>query len=165
MHNYAYVAVDYLFMLGGASFAYKHGGTAERFGAMWYALNTCLSAAMTVFSPDSPTAHLVSDGTFAIGILPLAMIYVSYEMGLIALISAALFSLEAVYLINDRPADLFYAWSNNVLCLLIPIVFWGGGFIARARSRRAGAGPLVIQPKRAPLSLRRHRQGSAEQLG
>jgi hypothetical protein len=137
MASYLYIVADYVFMLGAAAAAYRYGGAAERFGAMWYALNICLSVLATLFASDSPTSHLIFDGAFALGLLPLSMIFVSYEMGVITLISTALFTLEAVYLINDLAADKVYARMNNILTLLIPTVFLAAGLLGRSRRRRA----------------------------
>jgi hypothetical protein len=85
---------------------------------------------------DAPVVHLVEDGVFAVGLLPLAMIFVSYWIGLVTLIAAALFSLEAIYLLNDWPTDLTYAWVNNTLWLSVPLVFLSAGGANLLRKRR-----------------------------
>jgi hypothetical protein len=55
----------------------------------------------------------------------------------VTLIAAALFTLEAVYLLNDWPADNTYVWINNSLWLLAPIVLLISGFFNRQRARRS----------------------------
>jgi hypothetical protein len=122
MNSIALIAGYYLLMFGSAAVAFKHGGLGDRLGAVWYASNIFVGAAFNLAGLNSPTAHLVSDGIFAVGLLPLAVIFASYWVGVVTLIAAALFSLEALYLINDWPIDPTYAIANNGLCLATPII-------------------------------------------
>lgn len=129
------LAVEFLASVGCAAFAYRHGGSAERLGAVWFALNTTLGVSGSVVGLNSPLVHLIEDGVFALGLLPLAMIFVSYWIGLVTLIAAALFGLEAIYLLDDRPTDLTYMWINNCLWLLPPLIFLASG-VAKLLSKR-----------------------------
>jgi hypothetical protein len=138
MQTYPLVAAEYVVMGACAAFAYKQGDRAERLGAIWFALNLIVNIATSVFGlgGDGAVIHLVEDGVFAVGLLPLAMIFVSYWIGLVTLIAAALFSLEAIYLLNDWPTDLTYAWVNNTLWLSVPLVFLSAGGANLLRKRR-----------------------------
>ena len=154
MQTYPLVAAEYVVMGACAAFAYKQGGRAERLGAAWFGLNLAVNIATLLFGfgDDAPVVHLVEDGIFAVGLLPMAMIFVSYWIGLVTLIAAALFSLEALYLLNDWPADLTYAWVNNSLWLSVPLVFLSAGgarFLEKRREARrerlAAAGAAEAQ--------------------
>jgi hypothetical protein len=136
MQTYPLVAAEYLVMGACAAFAFKQGGRAEQLGATWFALNLAANIFTSVLGRDSPVVHLVEDGVFAVGLLPMAMIFVSYWIGLVTLIAAALFSLEALYLLNDWSADLTYAWVNNCLWLAVPLVFLSAGWTNFLRHRR-----------------------------
>lgn len=137
MQNYAIVAAEYVVVAACAAFAYTQGDRGERLGASWFALNLVVGIVINFFGNDAPVAHLVEDGIFAVGLLPLAMIFVSYWIGLVTLIAAALFSLEALYLLNDWPNDKAYAWVNNCLWLAVPLVFFGAGLSKFLKNRRA----------------------------
>jgi hypothetical protein len=136
MHGYLFAAADYLIIGSSAVFAFRQGDTAERRGILWLALNMLASIVASGFGLESPTAHLVEDGLFALGLLPLAVIYVSYVVGVLTLIATGLFTLEAFYLINERPSDSLYAWINNGLWLSVPLVFLASGCMNMSRRRR-----------------------------
>jgi len=129
--------IEYALMGACALFAYTQGGRAERMGAVWFGGNMIVAAAASFSGFVSPVIQLVEDGVFALGLLPLAMIYVSYWMGLLTFIAAALFSLEALYLLNDRPIDTAYIWVNNILWLSAPLVFLVCGAAKYRKNRRA----------------------------
>lgn len=136
MQTYPLVAAEYLIMGACAAFAYKQGDRGERLGAAWFAANMAVGAVLGFTGYDEPVVHLVEDGVFAVGLLPMAMIFVSYWIGLVTLIAAALFSLEALYLLNDWPTDLTYAWVNNCLWLSVPLVFLSAGGAKYFKKRR-----------------------------
>lgn len=138
MQTYPLVAAEYAVMAVCAAFAYKQGDRAERLGAVWFALNLAVNIATSIFGlgGDGAVIHLIEDGIFAIGLLPMAMIFVSYWIGLVTLIAAALFSLEAIYLLNDWSPDLTYAWVNNCLWLSVPLVFLSAGGAKYVKHRR-----------------------------
>lgn len=139
MCSIAAAATYYFIMCASAAFAYNEGGRGDRLGAIWYGVNIVVGAGFNLVGLASPTAHLTSDGIFAIGLLPLAVIYASYWVGAVTLIAAALFSLEALYLINEWPIDAAYAAANNALCIAIPLVLLVSGVSNRWRRRRARA--------------------------
>jgi hypothetical protein len=139
MQTYPLIAAEYVVMGACATLAYTQGGRAEQLGAAWFAINMAVSAIFIFAGVDTPIIHLVEDGVFAVGLLPLAMIFVSYWIGLVTLIAAALFSLEALYLLNDWSTDLTYGWINNTLWLSVPLVFLSVGgtkFMKRRREVR-----------------------------
>ena len=139
MYSIAAAAVYYLIMCGSAAFAYKEGGRGDRLGALWYGVNIAVGACFNLIGLSSPTAHLTSDGIFATGLLPLAVIYASYWVGAVTFIAAALFSLEALYLVNEWPIDVTYAMVNNALCIAIPLVLLVSGACNGRMRRRAPA--------------------------
>jgi hypothetical protein len=145
MQGYIIVAIEYLIVLASGIFAYRQGGLPERLGLIWWGVNIVVGVLLTTANLDTPLSHLILDGVFAIGLLPLAMIFVSYWIGAVTLISAALFGLEAVYLLNDRPIDPVYAWVNNSLLLLIPAAFLSSGFVNIYR--RSAKATAVRRPK------------------
>jgi hypothetical protein len=70
------------------------------------------------------------------------VIYVSYWIGVVTLLATGLFSLEALYLVNDWPKDIAYIWANNLLWLALPLVFFTSGIFNFLRQRRAKARPV-----------------------
>ncbi len=142
MHGFAVLALDNLVIAACAALAYRQGGRAERLGVIWLGGNMVLSAAAYLSNVASPTAHLVEDGLFALGLLPLAVIYVSYWIGMATLIATALFALEAAYLIDDRASDRTYVWINNCLWLALALVLLISGLTNLIRNRRARIGAL-----------------------
>lgn len=141
----ALLAAEYALMGACAVLAYRQGGRGEQLGALWFGVNMVIAAAAYSAGLDSPFAHLVEDGIFAIGLLPLAMIFVSYWIGVVTFIAAALFSLEAFYLLNDRPADITYVWINNTLWLSVPLVFLCCGVSSLLSNRRAARAEAQLQ--------------------
>ena len=137
MHFDLIFVIEYALIAACTAFAYFHGGQVERMGAIWFGVNMIVSAMVGLARLGSPVVQLVQDGIFALGLLPLTMIYVSYWMGALTMIAAALFTLEAMYLLADRPADLLYVWVNNILWLLAPLVFLVCGIMSMRKNRRA----------------------------
>lgn len=136
MHPYVIPLTLNVVILGIAWFAHREGGLAERLGAIWLGCNTVIGATLLLLHLDSPLSHLIADGIFAIGLLPLAVIFASYWIGLVTFAAAALFSLEAFYLINEWPMDRTFAQINNVLVLSVPIVLLCSGVVNRHRRKR-----------------------------
>jgi hypothetical protein len=137
------VLIEYVLIAGCVGFAYWQGGRADRLGAIWFGGNMVLSGIVTLAGFRSTVVQLVMDGTFALGLLPLAMIYVSYSMGLLTLLSAALFCLEALYLLNDWPVDRTYIDTNNFLWFIAPLIFLGCGLVNLRRNRRAARAAMA----------------------
>jgi hypothetical protein len=143
MYSTVVVAVYYLITFGSAAFAFQQGERGDRLGAVWFAANVMFGGLFELFGLSSPTMHLVTDGVFATGLLPLAIIYASYWVGALCLIAAALFALEAVYLINEQVVDHTYAVANNALILSMPMVLYvSGGWNVFQRWRKQRCKPL-----------------------
>jgi hypothetical protein len=136
MHTYALVISEYLVMCASAAFAYRQGGVPEKLGALLFGSNIVIGAAVGFSGTSSPIVQLIADGVFALGLLPLAMIFVSCWIGVVTFIAAALFALEALYLLNNWPIDKAYLWINNSLWLLVPLVFLISGFSNLVNKRR-----------------------------
>ena len=153
MQTYPLMAAEYVVMAACATFAYKQGDRAEKLGAAWFGMNLAVNIATSAFGlgRDGAVIYLVEDGVFAVGLLPMAMIFVSYWIGLVTLIAAALFSLEALYLLNDLPLDLTYAWVNNSLWLSVPLVFLSAGG-AKCVKKRREARRLQAEAAEAPVA-------------
>lgn len=130
-------AIEYVLAFGCAVFAFRQGARAERLGAIWLAIDLIGGAVINLLRIDSPTLHLLEDGVFAVGLLPLAIIYVSYWVGAATLLAAALFSLEALYLVNDWAVDDTYMMVNNGLWLALPLTFLISGVSNYLRRKRA----------------------------
>lgn len=141
----ALLAAEYALMGGSAVLAYKQGDRAEQLGAIWFGLNMAVSATAIAFGVVSPLVQLIEDGIFALGLLPLAMIFVSYWIGLVTFVAAALFALEAFYLLNDWPLDITYIWINNGLWLSVPLIFLCCGATNYLRNRRAARAELRLR--------------------
>ena len=141
--------IQNVLIAGCAIFAYRQGGRAERLGAVWFGVNMIVGVTLGLSGWASPVVQLVEDGIFALGLLPLTMIYVSYWMGLLTLIAAALFSLEAAYLLNDRPVDNLYIWVNNLLWLAAPLVLLSCGITNWRHNRKAALAAQAPAPVEA----------------
>jgi hypothetical protein len=129
-----------LLVLGSVAFAYITGGLPERRAAIWWGANWFAGTLIVVFRLNSPTLQLVIDGVCATGFLPLAVLDVSWLAGAVTLLSAATFTLEATYLLDDRKIDNFYIFVNNSLTLAIALVFLASGFLHRNKRRKRGDG-------------------------
>jgi hypothetical protein len=127
-----------LLVLGSVAFAYITGGLPERRAAIWWGANWFAGTLIVVFKINSPTLQLVIDGVCATGFLPLAVLDVSLLAGAVTLLSAATFTLEAAYLLDDRKIDGFYILVNNSLTLAIALVFLASGLLHMNERRRHG---------------------------
>jgi hypothetical protein len=141
MHAIVFVTVYYLVPFVAAAFAFQQGERGDRLGAVWFCANILFGGLFELLGLSSPTMHLVTDGIFATGLLPLAIIYASYWVGALCLIASALFTLEAVYLIDERAIDHAYAIANNALLLSTPAVLMisGGWHVFQRWQKRRGA--------------------------
>ena len=127
-----------LLLLSFAAFAFATGGEAERRGAVWFSVNYLIGTGLGLAGWQSPTVTLVLDGVYATGLLPLAIIYVSWWVGAMTLLAAAAFSLEAAYLIQDLPTNGFYVLCTDAITAAIGLVFLGSGaanWLCQRRSR------------------------------
>lgn len=136
MQGYFLFSLENAFALMCAIFAFSQGDRGERLGAIWLALDLAGGTIINFLRIDSPALHLLEDGIFAVGLLPLAVIYVSYWIGAVTLLAAGLFALEALYLINDWPADGGYMLTNNLLWIAVPLTFLVSGFCHYVRRKR-----------------------------
>ena len=110
----------YLIFLLTTAFALKAGGRAEQGGALWLFLNTAIQLVNELSGLHSTVVHLIADGVYAVGLLPAAVLYVSYWIGAQTLLSAVGFTLEAAYLLTDRPPDsLFVNLSNAIFAFML----------------------------------------------
>lgn len=133
---------EYLFLLAVSGFAFKMGGRAERQGASWLLLNVGLHAVLTLGGVGSPTPHLIADGVYATGLIPLAFLHVSWWIGVMALIECASFILQAVYLVTDQTIDLTFAQINNALFLAAVLTLLISA-VASMLQRRSGTAPSL----------------------
>jgi hypothetical protein len=138
----AIFAAQILPLLGAAVFAYATGGSGERRAAIWWGGNYIVTTIVVAAGWGSPTVQLVLDGICATGFLPLAIFYVSWWAGAVALLSAALFGLEAAYLLSDQKVDLLYMQVNNLITLATGLVFLVCG-AANLHARRRYARSLA----------------------
>jgi hypothetical protein len=103
-----------------AAFVLKEGGRAERIGVLWQLLNAAIQMVNELSGVHSTVVQLIADGVFAIGMLPAAIYFVSYWIGVQTLLSALQFGLEAAYLVTDRPIDFLFAYLSNInFCLML----------------------------------------------
>jgi hypothetical protein len=151
MKAFAVFAIEYLLAFGCAAFAFRQGDRPERLGAILLVIDLIGGATINLLRLDSPTLYLIEDGVFAVGLLPLAVIYVSYWIGAATLLAAALFSLEALYLVNDWTLDNTYMRINNGLWLALPLTFLISGICNWLRRRRDAASISAALPPSAVL--------------
>jgi hypothetical protein len=128
------------------AFALRMGGTPERIAGGWLLANVSLYTLMLVFENASPTLSLVNDGIFSIGLLPLAMIYVSRGVGLMTLIQAISFAVQAYYLLQDRPIDQTYLWLTNLACFGVVSTLLAATISVLMRQRRGGPRQFLRLP-------------------
>jgi hypothetical protein len=121
-------------------FAIRAGGSAERLAGFWFAASITVYVLLMTFQQASPTLSLVNDGVFAVGLLPLAMIFVSWGIGVMTLIQAFSFAVEAFYLLTDRPIDGPYLMLMNWASVAIALTLLGST-VASILHRRAAGNP------------------------
>jgi hypothetical protein len=119
-------------------FAIKYGDRAIRLGAIWLVVNMSLHFVLSLGGRASPTLHLIDDGIYATGLLPLAFFTVSYWIGVLALLACGSFILQSVYLLADRPTDWTYAHINDAItvCCLLTLIAGGVASILERRKER-----------------------------
>jgi len=126
-------------VIGSAGFAFAVGHAPERRGALWLIVNYVVDTALVAGGWKSPTLSLVLDGIYATGFLPLAIIYVSWWAGALALLAAGIFSLEAAYLMQDRAIDGLYNVINDSVTLAIALTFLACGIVSLRNRRNEAA--------------------------
>ena len=122
--------------------AVRFGGPAERIGGCWVAANVIVQIVLTGGYMRSPTLQLLVDGIYATGLIPLAVIYVSWFIGIMAFVVCAAFTQEAVYLLADIPFSGTSTIVNNLVCLTSTLALLAStvaSWMHRRRLERSGA--------------------------
>jgi hypothetical protein len=120
--------------------AIKYGDRVIRLAAIWMSVNIVLHMAVSRGQLSSATLHLVADGVFATGLLPLAFFSVSPWIGLLTLLACGGFVHQSAYLLNDLPTGRAFAYVNDAIvvgCLLTILAGTIASVRGRRRSRRA----------------------------
>lgn len=134
----------YAFLVLTTLHVLKDGDRAERIGVLWQLLNAAIQLVNELSGLKSTTVHLIADGVFAIGLLPAAVYYVSWWIGVQTLLSAVGFGLQAFYLLFDRPADhAFSNFSNVIFALMLLNLNIAAAASAWSRRRQSGDGRLA----------------------
>ena len=133
------VFIIYFALFAAVGFACAQGDLPERLGGIWLLLNAGIHWLVQTFLNDAASLHVIIDGVYATGLLPLAAFYVSWWIGAQTFIAAAGFSLEAYYLLNDMPIDYPFIAISNVLfiCGLLNLAIATGATVWR-RSHSGG---------------------------
>jgi hypothetical protein len=130
-------------------YAIKFGDRVIRLGGIWILANIVVHALFTLGGGIvSPTLHLIDDGIYATGLLPLAFYSVSPWIGALALLACGSFALQSYYLLSDRHTDLFFLVINNSLtaaCLLTLIAGTTASILGRRQERRTRT-PAALAP-------------------
>ena len=127
-------------------YAVKCGDRVIRMAALWFAASVFLHAALSFGGVSSPTLHLVNDGIYATGLLPLAFFSVSPWIGALALLACGSFVLQSLYLLNDRPTDWTFTYVNDAIMVAYLLTFLAGttaSVISRRRARPLQAAGLA----------------------
>jgi len=117
--------------------AIRYGDRAIRLGAIWSAANVFLHAALSLCGLTSPTLHLINDGIYATGLLPLAFFTVSPWIGALALLACGSFILQSWYLLGDRPFDRTFALVNDAIMIAYLLTFIAATVASMAGRRTA----------------------------
>jgi hypothetical protein len=117
-------------------FAIRCGDRIIRHVAVWIFANIVLHALLSLGGIASPTLHLIDDGIYATGLLPLAFFSVSPWIGALAFLATGSFVLQSFYLLSDRQTDWTFVVINNLLtmsCLLTLVAATVVGIVNRRR--------------------------------
>ena len=125
-------------------FAIRAGGRAERLAGFWLGASITVYVLLMALRQASPTLSLVNDGVFAVGLLPLAMIFVSWGIGVMTLIQAFSFAVEAFYLLTDRPIDPLYVALTNWAGVFISLTLLGSTVASILHHRAASKQPVPL---------------------
>jgi hypothetical protein len=126
--------------------AIKYGDRVIRMAAIWMSANIVLHMALSGGQLSSATMHLVADGVFATGLLPLAFFSVSPWIGLLTVLACGGFVHQSVYLLNDMPTGRAFAYINDTIMVGNLLIFLAGTIASvrgRRRSRRAAEPALL----------------------
>jgi hypothetical protein len=126
--------------------AIRFGGLAERIGGIWLLCNVAGQLLIAGAGNISPTLRVLVDGIYATGLIPLAFYTVSWFIGLMALLECGAFTMQAIYLIQDIPADSASSLLNNVVCAAVTLTLLAStvaSCIHRRRQAPTGAAPAA----------------------
>jgi uncharacterized membrane protein len=115
----------------------RYGDRVIRLAAIWIAANVLLHMALSLGRLGSATLHLVADGIYATGLLPLAFFSVSPWIGAQALLACGSFVLQSYYLLSDRPTDPTFAYINDAIMIGYLLTFLAGTAASVMERRRA----------------------------
>src|ERR1044071_8256261 len=126
------------FSVGVCLLAFVKGGSAERIAAAVIAANLLAGIADSAWL-HSQTFTFAADGLTALVLLPLALRHVSVWLGLIMILYALQFALEAAYTVQARASDLTHAVLNNLDFAAINLCLLGATVVRWRRRRKAPA--------------------------
>ena len=121
-------------------FAIQAGDWTLQMAGIWILANIVLHGLLILVWSASPTLHLIDDGIYATGLLPLAFFSVSPWIGALAFLACGSFILQSVYLLGDLKIDTIFVVINNVVTIGCLLTLFSGamaGVLARRRARRA----------------------------
>jgi hypothetical protein len=124
-------------------FAIKYGDRVIRLAAIWISANVFLHSMLSLGGVASPTLHLIADGIFATGLLPLAFFSVSPWIGVLALLACGSFILQSFYLLGDRATDRMFVHVNDAITLAYLITFFAGTVASILARRHERPGPVA----------------------
>jgi signal transduction histidine kinase len=158
MHVFGHNILVYALLganVGVAVFAIWKGDAAVRWAAVTQIGASYISLFNFVLGPEwNQTFELATGLVSAVVYLLLAVRFANLWIGAAMLLQAAEFSLDAFYLVTDRPLDHLHAWVNNtcewgiVLCILL------GAVLAILRR-------MTLAREAAELAARRQQRASA----
>jgi hypothetical protein len=115
--------------------AIRWGDRTIRQAAIWISANIAIHTCLSIGGVASPTLHLINDGIYATGLLPLAFFSVSPTIGVLALLACGSFVLQSFYLLAEKPTDWTFTHVNDAINAGYLLTFVAGT-IASVRSRR-----------------------------
>ncbi len=131
--------LEHVLIFGVCFFAWRFGALPEKIAGAWLAGNVTAFAIAIALGRQSPMISLVFDGIFSIGLLPLAMFFVSWSVGVMCLIQTGSFAVQAFYLLNDKPADAaFSALTTTAVNGLVVALFISTLLSLRSRGSLGG---------------------------
>lgn len=120
--------------------AWLRGGTAERWGSGLNLIGTVCAQAAYLLAPGSrDVALLIVDGVLAMGLLLLAVRYMSLWIGGAMLLQATQFILHTYYFVMELPHDRLFGVANDAVTFGILACILAGIVRAWLRRRTAAA--------------------------
>jgi hypothetical protein len=131
--------------------AFRSGDMPERLAGLWLAANISVYALIATHEGASATLSLINDGVYSVGLLPLAMIYVSWGIGVMTLIQACSFAIQAFYLLSDRAVDQTYLVLTNIAAIGVTLTLLGSTVASILHRRAQARTPGRPQPVEATI--------------